>query len=242
VRSSPYGWLMLAGIIVSICFWSRLARRDDRLLFIYVAALLGAFLGAKVVYILAEGWMHFGAPDIWLQLATGKSVLGALLGGYLAVEIAKRMLGYSGTTGDWFAFIAPVGIILGRIGCLLHGCCLGRECEPSWFTLNDTTGTARWPAVPVEIIFNVIAIAVFFILRRKHRLDGQHFHLYLIGYGAFRFAHEFLRDTPRVAGAMTGYQFAALAVLALGVVGFVRRRHRVRAAAIDWAAQATSNP
>ena len=85
---------MLAGIVVSICFWARLARRDDRLLLIYVAALIGAFLGAKLVYILAEGWMHFGAPDMWLQLATGKSILGALLGGYAGVEIAKRFVRY----------------------------------------------------------------------------------------------------------------------------------------------------
>src|ERR1700748_1462877 len=153
MRSSPYGWLMLAGIIVSICFWSRLARRDSRLVLLYVAAWTGAFLGAKIVYILAEGWMHFGASDMWVQLATGKSILGALLGGYAAVEIAKKAVGYAGVTGDWFAFIAPVGIILGRIGCLLHGCCLGRVCEPSWFTLRDATGTPRWPAVPAEIIF-----------------------------------------------------------------------------------------
>src|SRR2546425_12495048 len=92
-RTSAYGWLMLAGIIVTICFWSRLARRDDRLLLVYVAALVGAFLGAKVVYVLAEGWLHFGAPDMWLQLATGKSILGALLGGYLAVEMAQRAVG-----------------------------------------------------------------------------------------------------------------------------------------------------
>lgn len=221
---SPYGWLMLAGIAVSIVLWSRLARRDDRLLLVYVAALVGAFLGAKVVYILSEGWMHFGAPDVWLQLATGKSILGALLGGYVAVEIAKRVVGYQGVTGDWFAMIAPLGIVLGRIGCLLHGCCLGKVCEPAWFTLNDVTGTPRWPAVPVEIIFNLAAIAAFFVLRRKHLLAGQHFHLYLIGYGAFRFFHEFLRDTPRVAGSISGYQIAALAVLALGVAGFVHRR------------------
>ncbi|HEX4644313.1 MAG TPA: prolipoprotein diacylglyceryl transferase family protein [Verrucomicrobiae bacterium] len=212
MRSSSYGWLMLAGIILSVCLWARLARRDDRLVAIYVAALVGAFLGAKVVYILAEGWLHFGAPDMWLQLATGKSILGALLGGYAAVEIAKRLVRYTGVTGDWFAFIAPMGIVLGRIGCLLEGCCLGKVCQPAWFTLNDHAGTARWPAVPVEIAFNFAAILAFLLLRKNHRLVGQHFHLYLIAYGLFRFLHEFLRDTPRLAGSISGYQFAALAV------------------------------
>ena len=239
---SAYSWTMLAGIFVSIFFWSRLARRDDRLLLVYIAALAGAFIGAKLVYVLAEGWLHFGAPDMWRQLATGKSILGALLGGYAAVELAKRFVGYRRATGDWFAFIAPAGIIIGRIGCLTYGCCLGRVCEPAWYTMNDATGTARWPAVPAEIVFNVAAIVVFYFLRRAHKLSGQHFHLYLMAYGAFRFAHEFLRDTPRVAGPVTGYQIAALAVFALGAIGFVIRRNRALSAtsnlAIDLPRQA----
>ena len=222
-RPQAYGWLMLAGIGVSIIFWSRLARRDQRLLTVYVAALLGAFLGAKVVYFLAEGYQHLGAPDMWLQLATGKTILGGLLGGYLAVEIAKRVVRYAGVTGDWFATIVPFGIVLGRIGCWFHGCCRGEACRPSWFTVTDSTGVARWPAVPVETLFNVAMIVLSFCWRRDRRLPGQHFHLYLMAYGGFRFLHEFLRVTPKIFGPFSGYQLAALAVAALGFWGFVRR-------------------
>ena len=51
----PYGWLLLAGIAVSHFTWTRLARRDERLVLIYVAALFSTFIGAKPVYVLAEG-------------------------------------------------------------------------------------------------------------------------------------------------------------------------------------------
>ena len=220
---------MLAGIVVSICFWSRLARRDDRLLAIYVAALIGAFLGAKVVYFFAEGYQHLGASDMWLQLATGKTILGGLLGGYAAVEMAKRLVGYAGATGDWFATIVPFGIILGRAGCWFHGCCQGKVCQPSWFTVTDSAGAARWPSVPVEILFNLVMVAVLLPLRRAGTLTGQHFHIYLIAYGGFRFLHEFLREEPTVIGRFTGYQIAALAVAALGTVGFVRRKNELPA-------------
>ena len=117
--------------------------------------------------------------------------------------------------------------MLGRIGCLLHGCCLGKACAPAWWTINDTQGVARWPAVPVEIAFNVAAILVFMSLRRRRVLAGQHFHLYLIGYGAFRFAHEFLRATPRIGGGISGYQIASLACVALGVWRFAVRARSV---------------
>lgn len=220
---SPYSWLMLAGIALSICLWSRVARRDERLLFIYVAALVGGFVGAKFVYLLAEGWLDWHQADRWRRLATGKTILGALLGGYAAVELAKKLLGYRSATGDWFALIAPGGIILGRMGCLLHGCCPGQVCERSWYTVNDAEGVARWPAVPVEILFNLIALGAFFLLRQRQILPGQHFHLYLIAYGLFRFGHEFVRVTPRVLGPFSGYALAALLVAGWGMFAFTRR-------------------
>jgi len=224
-RSTAYGWLMLAGILVSVLWWSRLARRDERLLIIYFAALTSAFLGAKLVYLAAEGWMFWDDPQRWVIWATGKTILGALLFGYLGVEIAKKFTGYTQPTGDWFALIAPLGIAMGRIGCLLHGCCLGKRCPPAWWTIRDAHGTTRWPAVPLEIGFNLAAALIFVGLRRWRVLPGQHFHLYLMAYGFFRFFHEFMRATPRVAGELSGYQFAALAVAGLGIVGFLRRRH-----------------
>ena len=163
-HSTAYGWLMLAGIFVSIVFWSRLARRDERLVLIYVAALAGAFLGAKLVYLGAEGWLHWHDANRWVILATGKSITGALLGGYLAVEIAKQLLKYDGATGDWFAVIVPVGIMLGRIGCLINGCCLGNvcECKSGSRSTTSTASRAGRPS-PVEFLFNALMLGVILL-------------------------------------------------------------------------------
>ena len=62
MNASPYPLLMLAGIAVSIMLWSRPAKRDVRLIVIYIATLVSAFLGAKVVYLAAEGWMFSFRP------------------------------------------------------------------------------------------------------------------------------------------------------------------------------------
>jgi phosphatidylglycerol:prolipoprotein diacylglycerol transferase len=215
---------MLLGIVVSLCFWARLAKRDSRLMFIYAAALVGAFTGAKLAYIFAEGWRDFQSDEMWLRLATGKSILGALLGGYASVEMAKKSFGYKGVTGDWFATIVPLSIMVGRVGCIVHGCCLGRACDDSWFTLLGPDGLPRWPAAAIEFIFNALMIGVLFALRRAGKLKGQHFHIYLIAYGVFRFFHEFARETPLLWGRISGYQMAAIAVAGLGTVGFLKRR------------------
>jgi phosphatidylglycerol:prolipoprotein diacylglycerol transferase len=225
-QSTAYGWLMLAGIFTSIVLWSRFARRDERLVFIYVAALVSAFLGAKIVYLAAEGWLHWHDPNRWVVLATGKSITGALLGGYLGVEIAKRFLRYDGVTGDWFAIIVPVGIMLGRIGCMMNGCCLGKVCDASWFTVNDAHGVPRWPSSQLEFLFNAVMLGVILLLRWGRTAPGQLFHIYLMAYGAFRFFHEFLRDTPQIFGPISGYQIAAIALFLLGLVGFESRRRK----------------
>lgn len=220
----PYTLMLVAGVVMSLLFWNRAAKRDRRLIGVYLGALTGAFFGAKVIYLLAEGWMFWSSPYRWQAWLTGKSILGALLGGYAGVKAAKWINGFSSPTGDLFATVAPGGIILGRIGCLIHGCCLGRVCDPAWYTMTDRRGFHRWPAVPVEIAFNVLALIVLLALRRARRQQGQLFHLYLIAYGIFRFVHEWMRDTPRLGDLpVTGYQIAALAVMALGIAGYLRR-------------------
>ena len=228
-----YPVLAVIGILLSSVIWGHLLRRkpevrDPRLVYIYLAALGGAFLGAKAAYLFAEGWTHWADYSahpalVWRQWLTGKSITGALLGGYGAVELVKRLTGYRSATGDLFAVIAPLGLVLGRVGCLASGCCLGRAMEPAWYTLADRAGISRWPAVPVELSFNLVLAGFALIGWRRRLCSGQLFHLYLIGYGVFRFAHEFNRDTPRMVVGLSGYHLLALAIALFGLLRYVQR-------------------
>ena len=223
--SRPVVWFLLLALVGSVFFWSRLARRDSRLFLIYLGALSGAFIGAKLVYLFAEGWWDIGHADMWVRFATGKSIIGGLLGGYGGVELVKWSIGYRQATGDFFAVLAPLGIAVGRVGCWVNGCCAGSLCmQSSWWTMHDKQGQPRWPAVPVELGFNLLFALTAAWLRRKGRLQGQLFHVYLIAYGSFRFLHEWLRDTPRFFDLVSGYQLAALALVVLGLIHFKNRR------------------
>ena len=221
-----YGWIMIGGIILGAFLWNRRIKNSDPNLFgIFIGGIIGAFICAKLVYFVAEGWTHIGNKDFWIQLGYGKTIIGALLGGYAGVEITKKLLNYTKPTGDWFAFMVPLSIAFGRIGCLQHGCCLGRKCPPdAWYTITDKAGVERWPAAPVELIFNLLALALLFSLRRFPRLNGQLFHIYLFGYGLFRFLHEFFRETPRIVfDQLSGYQIAAIALVGLAIWRFKTR-------------------
>jgi phosphatidylglycerol:prolipoprotein diacylglycerol transferase len=228
MTASYYRWLMLIGMAVSLLLWRRLSRKNPKLLPVFFGGLLGAATGAKLIYLFAEGWADYGKEDMRLRWATGKTILGALIGGYGGVEWAKHLVLYKKPTGDLFARIVPIGVIIGRFGCLMEGCCLGAICQQTaWWTISDQQGIPRWPSVPVEILFNVIALCATIVLSRQNKLTGQHFHLYLIGYGAFRFIHEFRRSTPEMWAGLSGYQIAALFMVVFAVIRFRKRQNEI---------------
>lgn len=219
--------LMIIAIASCVAFWR--SRRGDspQMFLVILGALIGAACGSKLGYGFAEIRVLLTSPH-WLEmLIVGKTVLGGLLGGYVGVEITKSIVRYKGITGDLFAQMIPLSIALGRLGCVANRCCPGKEIAPTWYAVTHGDGSVHWPASEVELLFNVTAALVFGILRRQKILTGQHFHLYMISYGAFRFAHEWMRHETQLVGVWTGYQFLSLLLALSGLVLFVRRQREL---------------
>lgn len=213
---------MIGGIVLSAMLWGRIRATRPIPVLVFVGALMGSVLGAKVGYLVCELPFRYARPDFWVNLLVGRTVIGGILGGYLGVEWGKWQSGYRPATGDVFALVAPLGIAVGRIGCYLHGCCPGLACEPAWYAVRDAAGTLRYPASLVEAAFQVAFVGVAFVVFRRGMLRGQLFHVYMIAYGLFRVAHELYRDTPRL-GPVGTYQLLAAVLVVFGVERFLRR-------------------
>lgn len=226
--------LWVAGVLVSACVWWVVSRRApvDRwtLLRVYLGGLVGAFAGAKLAYLIGEGWAHLHDAR---ALLTGKSILGAIPGGYAGVVCTKHVLGVRRHTGDWFALAVPCAVAVGRVACLLQGCCAGVVCSEHWWAWHDATGLPRWPAQATELAFNAGFAGWALLAGRTGWSRDNRFHVYMIAYGAFRSVHEFARDTERL-GSFTGYQAVALGVCTAGIVLY-RRRARERRAGLSEA-------
>jgi len=85
------------------------------------AAFAGAALGSKALYWLED-------PRATLQnvhnpacLSGGKTIVGALMGGWITVEVMKRYIGFRTSTGDLYAIPLAIGIAPRRMGCFLTG-------------------------------------------------------------------------------------------------------------------------
>lgn len=197
---------------------------------VIAAAAVGALAGSRLLG-LAEQWptvleaMRSGRLLALLVAPGGKTIVGGLLGGWLGVELVKRVAGIRSRTGDLFVLPLCVGIAVGRIGCFLAGLAddtYGKATTLPW-GVNFGDGVGRHPTQIYEILFLVM---LGWVLSRPWRLpEGARFRMFLAAYLAWRLAVDFLKPQPMVAG-MNVIQWACAAGLcALGTWAAVDLLH-----------------
>jgi len=188
----------------------------DRSLWIGVAAIFGAALGAKFGYWLEDPQNAFANFPDWRHLLEGKTIVGALLGGLVGVEWVKRAIGAQGSSGDAFALPLIAGIAIGRIGCFLSGLddhTYGNPTHLPW-AVDFGDGVPRHPTQLYEIGFLVV-LAVLIVLRGKAFVEPRdRFRTFLVAYLVFRFLIDFIKPMPQIyLGAFSGIQLLCLAGL-----------------------------
>lgn len=175
----------------------------------------------------------------------GQSVLGAVAGGGLAGFGLCRWLGVPPwRAADRIIPALPLGLALGRLGCLGAGCCSGRPTD-SWLGcwLPDQMGLwcIRFPTQALSSLAN---LAIFFTLvgveRRVAKAEGPDHRkpgagyltiLFVVLFGAKRFVLEFLRlGEPAVLGVFNAFQVLVVGAVSLVVAVWwlVLRRRPVR--------------
>jgi phosphatidylglycerol:prolipoprotein diacylglycerol transferase len=184
-----------------------------------LAGLVGGVVGARLTeWLLVHfaTWQAQPAAILNPQLG-GRTIIGGILCGWLAVEFTKWRLGIRRSTGDMFALALPAGEAVGRFGCLLNGCCYGTTTSVTWAIYQH--GAWRHPA---QIYSAIAAIVVFIaLLAAQHRVrrEGDLFRLYLVLYGASRFAIEFFRDRHLAFAGLSLAQLTCIEVAIAGGIG-----------------------
>jgi len=149
--------------------------------------------------------------------------------------------------GDLAGYAIPLGLVFGRIGCFLAGCCFGTTCasppgvsfprgSPAWQLHVDggligKTAAGSLPVHPTQLYEAAACLLIFlwlyFIVRPRKRFSGQLFFLFCMSYAVARFAVEFLRADDR--GEMFGLstsQFVGIPLFLIGLVLYLKNRGR----------------
>jgi phosphatidylglycerol:prolipoprotein diacylglycerol transferase len=158
-------------------------------------------------------------PYLTQQTGT-RTILGGIVGGYFGVKAAKKYLGITEKTGDPFALAALAAMGIGRIGCLLGGCCYGKPYH-SWFSIY-LLGQYRYPTQVIEMLFDFGLLAILWLLRSSMKKPGDLFKLFVFSYALFRFLIEFIRTEPLIWHGFTLYQLMAIPLIVLTGLYFYR--------------------
>lgn len=207
---------------------------------------LGSLLGAKLGYLLFEepallrDW-----GELLLSWSTGWVFWTGLLGGLLGLELSRRWSAGLGRprgfleTADHVLTGAALGHALGRIGCLLEGCCHGTPTRLPWgISFHDPYCSVEdallgVPLHPTQLYESLGQAAAALVLiravmpaRREGRLPAGAPALgYLVYYSLLRFGIEFLRGDDRgslLSPVLSPSQWVSLAVGAAALAGLGR--------------------
>jgi phosphatidylglycerol---prolipoprotein diacylglyceryl transferase len=179
------------------------------------AAAVGGLIGSRLLYLLedpARTAAHWIEPSF---VVGGKTIVGGLIGGLIAVEWVKRRMGVSLATGDLLTVPLIAGIAIGRIGCFLSGLedhAYGTGTDLPW-AVDFGDGVRRHPTQLYEIVFlAMLGTGIVALRRRRHEL-GDEFKAFMVGYMTWRFVVDFLKPGVSIAG-LSVLQWACLAVVA----------------------------
>lgn len=116
----------------------------------------------------------------------------------------------------------PTAHSLGRVGCLMAGCCYGKPTDSFIGIYMESAGTKVIPTQLFEAVF-LAALAAFLIVRTLKKKDYA-LSFYMVLYGIWRFFIEFVRDDDRgksLTGLLSPSQEISILLFIGGIVLFV---------------------
>jgi phosphatidylglycerol:prolipoprotein diacylglycerol transferase len=166
--------------------------------------------------------------------ALSHSVVGALVGAIVAVEIYKRLRGVTGSTGGVFVGSFSLGVVIGRFGCFFAGLPDGTYGTPTrlpWAVdLGD--GVGRHPVALYESAAMAVFLAAYLLglQRCSPWAMRRGFYAMCVWYGLQRFAWEFLKPYPTLIGPFNLFHILCGGLVAYGWLYWLGDQRRERAA------------
>lgn len=203
-----YALAYIAGFISCGAMMYRTAKRWDlslsldALISLINAAIFGVIVGGRLAYVLFYAQEYYIAhPLEILDLSQGgMSFHGGLVGAVFAGWLVCRLMKFSILTVlDLAVCGAPIGLFFGRCANFINGELWGKPTDLSWGVVFSNTGGGFIPRHPSQLyealLEGIVLFLILYMLSRKKNplYEGMYFGIFLLCYGAFRFAVEFVR-------------------------------------------------
>jgi len=225
-----YGLMLALAVAVSAFLFAREARArlgimPDVVYDLVFWVVLWGIIGARLFFVALNRRDFAAAPlEIIMIQNGGLAWQGSFAGGIAAavVFIRRRKLPLWPLLDAAAPFIA-LGHAIGRIGCLLNGCCYGK---PAAWGLYFPVWEAR--LIPTQIFMALGQLVIYAILRQSapglRARAGDCFILYLLLSSVERFTIEFFRADHEVYAGFSIFQYICAAIFAVALILLFRKR------------------
>lgn len=222
-----YGLLLLLGMLAGFLAlrraWGESALRPGAIYRFCAGAIVSSLVGGRLGYVLLHAAEYAAEPARLLHFwQEGGEVAWGAIGALLAWSWAYALRAGVAPSAffDLLTLPATLGEGIMRWGCLLNGCCYGREVAgfPGLY-LPDLNGHWTW-RYPTQILYSAVGLGLFTLFwtgRQRTPFAGFLALTYLILYPASRLAIGALRGDYQTVEARTLSLGLDLALLVLGL-------------------------
>ncbi len=227
LRIYSYGVMVTIGFLIAVYFASRDAARNgiepDKIFDIGLYALVAGLIGARLLHVLLDFGYYSAHPfEIILINRGGLAFHGGLAAGICAAWLVIRYhrMPLWNTADIVIPFVA-LGQAIGRIGCLLNGCCYG---APTYLFFGIRLPGHLQFLHPTQLYLSLYLFVTFLILKkieRQKQWQGKTFFSYLLLYAFGRFVIDFFRgDLKPLLSGLTASQLISAAIFIGALISY----------------------
>ena len=225
---------VIAIVLISLQEAKRLKIAEEHIYNIAVWAVIGGVIFSRVFHVIDKWSYYVQHPEQIIGFA-GVAVYGAVFGAILAVIIYVWINRLS--FWQMLDVVSPgalVGMAIGRVGCVINGCCYGLPTDGNWGCVYENPNALAPLSIPIyptqffHLIWNLAAFGVLWAFRKRLQATGSAFLLYLALYGTGDLVTRLFREGEPFLFGMQQAQLIGIILLVLSVSLLVTRMIRYR--------------
>lgn len=222
-----YGLMIFIAVIVCLNLLVKESRRSgynkDVIFDLGITIIFSGIIGARLLYVLLNLDFYLKDPkEIFMLQHGGLAILGGIVAAIAAAFIFMKLkkLPFF-VTLDLIAPFVVLGQSIGRIGCLLNGCCYGFPCKIGfYFPVHEAV------LFPTQLLSSFLLLILYVFLRTKQYRPhpaGMIFVNYILYYSFMRFFIEFARaDSGKLLFNLTFFQYFCIILFVFGLILYYR--------------------
>ncbi len=230
---SSYYFFISLGILIGTYILYRNSKKAGLntayMLDIAIICIISGYIGGRLFHIIFSMPSYYinNPLEIFQFWKGGYAIYGAIIFPILFIYLYARYRKIPTlSVTDALAPALSAGTFIGRIGCLLQGCCYGKISSVPW-AITDTFGIDRHPTQIYLSLHGLIMFLILTYIYRHKKYDGQTTYWYFLLYSSGRFIIEMFRADERGGFlGMSSFQMISIILFVWSIYKIRKNRNK----------------